>query len=274
MSEQGLSYGKLSRERAFEKIAVHARAGIHLQSPRPTTKEDTARFFLRRGIDSRDVAERCRDHRAHVPFFENLVGATWRTTGTVSIVDNETGEESDVVKGHGVISTSTYQSCMEEACEARDRAVERGSLADFRSAVVDGSASLEAFVSMAAEKWNRRHPEDLLVDSKRNKVTFDDKLTLWIPKMTGGRMFNKSDSRWAHFKQLRSFRDDGVHPKKAGYGVELVKLAELINMFRMGIAGMHQELHRLFRARVPAVIINAFYMPDVEVVEVSTTVTK
>ena len=84
--------------------------------------------------------------------------------------------------------------------------------------------------------------------------------------MSGGKRLDKGDQRWAHFKQLVGFRDAGVHPKSGSYGKTFAELAELINMFRKGIAGMHQQLHFLFATRFPAVVINAFYTPDVVVV--------
>lgn len=231
---------------------------------------EVALFYAGIGADPNRIAEECRDYRRHVPEFENLIRSTWVVQssgeGSVSIVDNETGEEEVVLTGDGILSLSTYQSHFEEACAARDRAVNQSSITEYQSAVNHGIASLEAFLAAVALQWNRSRPDDPITDSKKDKVSFDDKIDTWIPKMTGGAKFEKGDELWAHFKQLRAFRDEAAHPKTVGYGFGLADLAKFVNMFRMGIAGMQQQLHLLFNFRVPAEIIRAFYMPDVIVV--------
>jgi hypothetical protein len=55
-------------------------------------------------------------------------------------------------------------------------------------------------------------------------------------------------------------------PSVTAYGIEEADLADKINLFRYGIAGFLGKLHVLSRQPVPAIIINAVYMPDVEIV--------
>lgn len=58
-------------------------------------------------------------------------------------------------------------------------------------------------------------------------------------------------------------------PKLPGQGVAYSDLAKQINAFRLGIAQLLGNLHRLVSMPVPSVIINAIYAPDVEVAKIS-----
>jgi hypothetical protein len=258
---------RISKKLALEKVCAHAVAGKHNHQPRPRIEQDVKFFFATRGVDLSDIAERCRDPNQHVPLFENLIGPTWALHGSggASLVDRE-GNEVASIKGSGELVQSTYWALFEHACLARDRAVAGSSYLDFQTAIVSGIASIEAFINVLAEIWNARNAEDLLVDSKANKVSFDDKIDQWIPKIIGN-VFDKSDRRWCNFVELRRIRDHlTIHPKVDAYGLEEGELANKINLFRYGIAGFLGKLHILSGQQVPAIIINAVYMPEVEVV--------
>ncbi|MHA2403773.1 MAG: hypothetical protein ACXADH_12330, partial [Candidatus Kariarchaeaceae archaeon] len=130
--------------------------------------------------------------------------------------------------------------------------------------------SIEAYIIHRVELWNRDNPHDCLTDSPAHKVSFDDKVDVWIPKMTGGKKLDKSIRNWMHFLDLRKIRDHvSIHPKSDGFGSSFSDLAEKINIFRTGIAGTLIQLHLLFHEKIPAIIIRAFYAPEVEVVEVN-----
>ena len=90
-----------------------------------------------------------------------------------------------------------------------------------------------------------------------------------MPKMSGGGKIDKTDQVWNDFKSLKRVRDDNaIHPKLPGQGISYKDFANQINAFRLGIAQLLANLHLLLGLPVPSVIINAIYMPDVEVVEV------
>jgi hypothetical protein len=139
---------------------------------------------------------------------------------------------------------------------------------DLQSAIVKGIGSLEAFINARADRWNKTHPEDQLLDSRQKKVSFEDKVDIWIPKLTGGAKLDKSGTMWRHFVALRGIRDDeAIHPKAVGFGISYRDLAKNINMFRLGIAGFLFELHLLSYVTVPRAVIRAMYAPEVEAVE-------
>jgi hypothetical protein len=212
---------KISKKLALEKVCAHAIAGNHGHHPRPRTEQDVQTFFATNGADLNAIAERCRDPNERIPLLENLIGSTWTShssgTGRASLTDRE-GKEVASVQGRGKLVQSTYWALFESACAARNRAVADSSYIDFQTAVVNGIASIEAFVNALAEAWNAKNPNEPLLDSKANKVSFDDKIDQWIPRITGN-TFDKGDRRWSEFVKLRRIRDHlTIHPKVTALG--------------------------------------------------------
>jgi len=260
---------KISLKKAIDKIAIHAMLGEHYISPRPTTKAKVCELLISLGNNPNDIAERCRNWRETVPDFENILKSTWTFSGSgkAEIVDTNSDESLGGISHPGTISLSVYRTQFEAACEARDRAVEGASYIDLQSALVHGIASIESCVSELARGWNKQNPLDQLVDSKQNKVSLDDKIDIWIPKITKGMKLNKSDECWNEFVILRRIRDrEAVHSKFGGQAISYKDLVKHIDAFRWGIAGLLGSLHRLVGQWIPSVVINAFYMPDVEVI--------
>ena len=259
-------------KQARDKIITYGVFGDHHREPRPTDGREVAALLVSLGVNPGGLAEKCRDYRQPVPFFENAAGATWffcsSGRGKAGVVDRETGEVVSEVEGSGTITISTYQGHFETACKARDRAVEDSSFEDLLTAIVWGVASIESFLGDLARGWNRRNPNNQLIDSKQCPVSLNDKFDLWIPKMScGGARLYKGDRRWRDFKKLKRLRDDhAVHPKLVGHATSYVELAEYINAFREGMAGTLAQLHPPFGRRMPSSVINAAHMPDVEVV--------
>ncbi|MBW2028402.1 MAG: hypothetical protein JRJ31_04930 [Deltaproteobacteria bacterium] len=236
------------------------------------TDADAKRYLAQRSIDFQTLVGQYRNFNESVPYFENLVGSIWSISpgAKVGLVDRQTGEKKFEVHGPGTISMSTYWAHFETAWKARNNAVERISFPELQVAIVYGVACIEAYINHRVELWNRDNAQDRLIDSPTNKVRFDDKIDVWIPKMTGGKKLDKSAPNWMHFQELRKVRDHlSIHPKSVGFDSSFWELAEKINNFRTGIAGFLIQLHVLFNERIPAIIIRAFYAPEVEVVEVN-----
>jgi len=263
---------KISRRNAKKMIVAFARYGNHYHDVQFKSDADVERGFSARGIDFEQLAERCRDPQENVPFFENLIGYTVAPVGgaTVSRVDLSTGETDLETRSPGKLVLYDYWATFDTAVKALQRAVFEASYSELQSAIVQGIASIEGYINYRAEVWNKRHSEDQLLDSKQDKVSFDDKIDNWLPKMTGGKRLYKGDQEWSHFRTLREIRDhQAIHPKMSGHSISFAELAEKINLFRTGIAGLLIRLHVLFNEKVPRVIIRAAYAPDVEVVTVN-----
>ena len=247
---------KISLKKSIDKISAHAMWGDHTYQPRPTTRPEVAELLASWGVDPNKVAEECRDYRAAVPYFENLLGSTWHVgpgNGKAELVDKTTGKVVAGVKGPGILATAPYKALFEGACRARDRAVENASFTDMQSSVIHGVASIEAYIAEQARRWNESNPSDQLIDSKDSKVSLDEKFDVWVPKMSGGAKLIKNDQRWSDFVKLRRVRDHvAVHPKMPGQAISFSELADIINAFRLGIAGMLGQLHRHFGQTVPS----------------------
>jgi len=265
---------KISRRASHELVLTMAKQGNHYydiyHNIRFQTDADVKRFFSAQGMDFQDIVQKCRSFKKSVPFFENLIGSTWNVLeGTkVSRVDANTGKKDLPVKGSGTITMSTYWAQYEEAEKALDQSIKNSSFRDFHTALVWGIASIESYIRYRAQEWNKTHSNDLIQNSKNQKVSFDDKIDLWISKMTGGKRLDKSIINWSNFKDLRKIRDDNViHSKSSGYSISNQKLAEYINKFKTGIAKLLVRLHALFNEKIPSRIIRGAYAPDVEIVE-------
>ena len=259
---------RISKKQAKVKICAHAMFGNHGNSFRPKSTSDVQQYFLRKGVNTDKLMEQCREPNSVVPDFENLLRSTWRATGNVSLVDAG-GETVFEMKETGLFIWSNYESHFEAACDARDRAVSEDSHSAFYDCLSQGFASIESFLNTQALGWNKQHPNDTLIDSESKKISLESKIEEWLPKISGGGRIDKRTQIWNNFKSLKRIRDDNaIHPKLPGHGVTYRDIAGQINTFKLGIAQLLGNLHRLLGSTVPSVIINAIYAPDVEVVEV------
>lgn len=261
---------KLSRRASQELILLFAKHGNHYHNENFTTDASVKKAFQIKGLDFKSLVEKCRTPQESVPFFENLIGSTWTVSGgaKMALVD-ASGQEEFSVQGPGKFTESTYWALAEETHKARDRAVSNISYSDLQAAIVHGIASIEAYINHRASNWNKINTDEQLVDSKQNKVSFDDKIKLWIPKITSGKKLDRGNKNWSDFIKLLLIRDNlAIHPKPLGYGISYSDLADKINILRSGIGGLLIDLHMLFQEKIPRVIIRLKYTPDVEVIEV------
>jgi hypothetical protein len=251
-------------------ILMFAKYGDHGDRLVFRTDADVKRYLAQRGIDFQKLVEQCRSFGENVPYLENLVGSTWTVSygAKAAVVDMQSGEEKCAVEGPGAIALSTYWAHAETSVKSRTRAVEASSFAELQIAITNGMASIEAFISHRAEIWNTSNPQDKLIDSFADKVSFSDKIDVWVPKMTGGRNLDKSLRNWMDFQELRKIRDDvAIHPKASGMGTSFTELAKNLNLLKTGVGGLLVQLHLLFGERIPSVIIRLFFAPEAEVVE-------
>ncbi len=262
----------LSKKQARGKITAFGMFGEHSYEPRPKNWNEVASLLKVLGAEPNKLIEKCRNHTTSVPFFETQRINTWHVNtyqgGTFSLINRKTQEVKGKLQGSGYVALSAYLAKFETACASRDRAVEKNSFAEYESAIVSGLASIEGYINEAATHWNKLHPDDQLIDSKEIKVSLIKKLDNWVPKMTGDRKLMKACQSWSDFRKLKTIRDDiVVHPKVESYLFTNKQLCEIINAFRHGIAALLGELHLAFNEPLPSKVINAFYMPDVEIVE-------
>lgn len=220
------------------------------------------------GADFNEIVELVRDYEKRVPLFENYAGYTVNIIGTpiVTAINSELGEVAEI-KGPGAITNLPYASMFEDTIKIRNEAMRSFDVNSMNMAIVSGLSCIDGYIGYKVAIWNNIHPDDQLVDSKEAKVSFNDKIDKWIPKMTQGSKFNKGTIVWPSNKVLRGIRDDYVHPKEVGMGISADTFRKRIDLFRDGIALFLLDLHKLFKEmNIPSIIIRAAYAPDARVI--------
>ena len=116
--------------------------------------------------------EKCRDYNTTAPF-ENLVDSgLWESQGaTLAVTDNITGETSS---GFDVIALTPYQGLFYDSFKLFQDSLKDNTFILFKSSIVSGISSIEAFIRQKADHYNTHNPQDLLIDNKENKVSFYD----------------------------------------------------------------------------------------------------
>lgn len=235
-----------------------------------TTDSSVKKYFKSNGYDYDKLVQTVRQYPEPIPLVENVIPSTaFASPGLkVSRVDAH-GNEDLQLEGPGAITMFGYQAQFDNAFENVENAINKSSPLHFLSACTNGIASIEGYINFKAEEWNKKHPENLLTDTKQSQIRFDDKINLWLPIMSSGKKLDKSGKNWNNFKRLKTIRDDvAIHPKSSGYSFSLKELSDLINCFNTGIAGIHVQLHQLFKERIPSRIIRCLYAPEIEIMEV------
>lgn len=230
------------------------------------TDADVKKAFLANGIEFQELVEKCRNYNEVIPLFENFTGSTFISSndGRASVMSLETGIEDSFIDGPGEIVMSKYFSDYEKAYRHIGDAIEKMKFDDLQSAIFWGATSIESYINYRAKIWNEKNPADKLIDSKDKKVSIDNKIDIWLPKMSN-RKIDKGTSDWRDYIELRGIRDNEiVHAKSAGSGISYEKLGVLINKFSTGIAGTLFQLHRMFDEKIPAKIIRGKYAVKVE----------
>ncbi len=250
-------------------ILMMTKYGDHGYQQRFDCDADVKRFFAAQGFDWSELVQTCRSNRQFIPLIENLIGSTFRVSGSMKaavVTDAATDKEKEIdsVKGPGTLTICTYLQLFENAATNLERCVENGLIGDLQSCVSSGIASIDAYITYRVCIYNANEPSEPLIDNRNRKVSQDTKIDEWIPKMSGGKKLDKSRLNWNHFKRLRAVRDDlAIHVKKIAFGINDKELCELLNMFRSGIAGLLADLHCIFSERMPCGIIRNTYLPDI-----------
>lgn len=264
---------KLSRQNSIPRKTAHGMVIAIVKysnsySGQFKTDADVKRYITKLGYNFDDLIMECRqDYKKPIPT-ENLLGSTWHLTGGKVSSNSETGEELFALEEPGVFTPKSYWALYEQSHRQLENSINIISYTELQSAIVLGIACIESYINYRAELWNRKHPQELLTDSKECKVTFEQKIDNWIPIMSNGKKFDKGNRNWANYKILRGIRDDTtIHAKNSGYGVSYEKIAEIANLYSTGISGLLIDLHKLFDDPIPAIIIRNFYAPPVEVIE-------
>jgi hypothetical protein len=258
---------KISLNMSQSKISYYVRYTNHSYKEHPRTPEEIYKFIKSLGIDPDKMASECRNYRKPVPIFENLAGSKMFVTGGVSLYDRYTNEVLKEFTSSGEASISPYQTHLEDAYNARDKAITNNSFSDMGIMAFHGIAAIEGYFTMVADRWNYNHPSERLLDTKEAKVTLIEKFQKWIPIINPQANFKKDDRCWNDFRLLLRIRDNVTHPKATTVGSTIIELAKAINSYKSGIARTLIRLHINFNYYFPAILINSYFFPNVTINE-------
>jgi hypothetical protein len=227
-------------------------------------KSAIERWFAENDQPLRNVIARCRTFSRAVPFLENFAGSTFYSSSgeggesVLSMYKSGKSEPEVEVVGAGSVGVD-YVSKFESACRSRDRTISTGSYDELDTTIIKGVSAIEAYISH--REWN----ETELLDEKRAKVSFEDKIKSWIPTMTNGKKLDLSGTTWQDFLFLQKIRDGAVHSKQFARGASFLDLAGGLNKFKTGVAKLTFDLHVMFEEPVPRSVIRAMFFPEVYV---------
>jgi hypothetical protein len=262
---------RISRAQARRLIQIMAKHGNHYYEGQFSTDEEIKRFLAASGVDYEDMIEKCRIFTNSVLRFENLITSTAFSVGggSLTLINNATRQTVAATEGPGMIAYSSYWALFEESfSQLRATLTGVSPMTSFLNCTTTGIAAVEAYIQHRAIIYNETNPQTPLIDSKNSKISFDDKINLWIPTMTVGAKLDKSDKLWTSFKVLQGYRDNSaIHVKSPVLSMSYTELANGLNHFRYGIAGLLVRLHILFAERIPARIIRCSFLPDIRYIE-------
>ncbi|MBF0633083.1 MAG: hypothetical protein HQK85_00330 [Nitrospinae bacterium] len=264
---------KISPYEAEKMIWTFIRHGNHRHrdAMKGAPKRRIEEWFAENNEPLSKLVTQCRSYfEIIVPFVENCIGSTWTAISeggggvTVSLIKSGKDEPEMEVTAPGTIGVS-YEAKFESACRARDKAIDSASLEELHTSIIKGIASIESYIAHRVEIWNRSIDANMQLNDKKNaKVSFEDKIKIWIPKMTGGVKLDIAGQMWADFLFLQGIRNgDAVHAKKFAQGTSFSDLALALNKVKTGIANFLLQLHILFDEPVPRVVIRARFFPEV-----------
>jgi len=261
---------RLSRRKSHEMILLMAR-NMSCSHSVFTADQSIKDFFNRAGYIYENIVEECRDFNKNIPLVENLISSSgWRTVGNpkVELVNNETGEELELIHGNGLVDLSIYDSKFNQSIKMFNSSIEKIDYQDFLSACTYGVASIEAYINYRAGIFNSRQQkeEDKLLDNAASRVSLEDKIDKWIPCMLLGLKLEKGYKDWKSFQRLKTIRDTcDIHPHQPGEGKTYDQLCELINIFSDAFPVLLIKLHNLFKELIPSKIIRYSFFPGVEI---------
>lgn len=265
---------KRSRKEARDMVMAMARHGNHYWEREWgafTTTQHVERFLAHNGLTLAGLVETMREKDAWGNPFENLLGSGWSfnagDSGYATYTDSE-GNEVVTMNESGTMVTATDAALFEKATEDFERSLKEMSYTEFLSAIANGLASVEAYVSHKAYQYNVPTSGKELVDDKDHKVAFEDKIKVWVPTMAGAKL-DLGGKNWPHFKRLKGVRDtEHTHSKTPALNISYRELCKLLNLFRSGIAGMLLDLYAHFGDTVPSIVVKYAFHPEIKLITV------
>jgi hypothetical protein len=108
---------RLTLRDAEELVTLMGLFGDHPWATQLSAPDDVGKHLEQSGIVVADLVEQCRDFEARVPWYENLVEATWTVSpgATVHTHNPLTGQREPIATGPGKFNLRDYWASFELA---------------------------------------------------------------------------------------------------------------------------------------------------------------
>lgn len=257
----------ISENRAKKLVLKMAKYGNHGITDKLECENDIEVYLHKENQSISSLVSICRNWRMPVLFFENIFEGNLYPNQNASIerVFNPTGETDLKLTGYGLHTNTYYLTQFISATKGLEEAINKVSIINIVENIIGFITSIESYLVYRTEIYNKLNPENQLLDSSEKKVSFETKISEWIPLMTNGDKLDRSTKNWNNYLKLRKFRDDNyIHIKKGGVSFSIEALRKSINLLPSGISDLLIDLHNLFNEKVPSQIIRFSIIPDLE----------
>ncbi len=210
----------------------------------------------------------------HVEFYENVLDYSKiefkshdaNSNANKMIINEISNKVGEKISSYGQAVLIPYEGIFLDSFNYLFKAINNSDVEDFVSSINRGIASIENVLRYYALKYNNEIGKEELVDDKYNRVSFNEKIDLWIPKITGKKL-DKSSINWQSFNKLKKFRDDNDQHFKGQYIRDYNEIIVLMNLYKYGIAGLLFDILKLFDSHISAPIIRAKYIPKIKIAD-------
>jgi hypothetical protein len=184
------------------------------------------------------------------PYFPMTVGIMGGVKGLRITIKNALGETIET--GGAMRNVAVEEEFTGDILEHRRQACETSVEGDFarccmhfRAYVLSCSAVLEAFLYRPIVVELAKAPNDRLLELAK-PGTFESRLGLWVDEFCQEPFAKvRGTPQWNALMELRSARNDLLHPPKSQMGFELQDIARRLNHVRTGIGGFMNLLRSL-----------------------------
>ncbi|MDK1119480.1 MAG: hypothetical protein QGM50_11930 [Anaerolineae bacterium] len=152
------------------------------------------------------------------------------------------------VSGAGYVTTDVVADALEDTLYYREQVATLSDGVDvfrpcFRAfkaylsssiTAIDATVNGHAFYSRQGSSLSESERKQL---SRRNASLFD-KLTKWIPILSGGRNLSTSAAYWYDYDEIRKARNAFTHVNSPTYRFAIAEAAQMLNLCRQGVGGL------------------------------------
>lgn len=128
------------------------------------------------------------------------------------------------------------------------------------SAVINGVASVEIFISEVVGKWNEENADNQIQFSPTGPDQFGESLDQCLSVVSSQVKFDRATVEWESFEFLLRLRSELLlRPSRDTLVRDGNELADVVNKFRYGVSGMLARLSDALGYEIPAIVVRGYF---------------